>query len=161
MRDSGAKTPNSVVATGPWVGARDGYIAETAIAIDRLSAKIERLERREAVLEKQVSDLLDHAHQASRFQALAESLRNSRDYKIDEIMRIVKDLRGRLDAIEGPRGEFAGLSYKTFGAIEQKLAELSSESAREAAAGRRLRVVGLIALVSLAGVAASAALKLV
>jgi hypothetical protein len=159
--ESGGKTPNSVVTTGPWAGARDGYIAETAIAIDRLSARIERLERREVALEKQVADLLDHAHQSTRFQALAESLRNSRDYKLDEIIRMIKDLRGRMDAVEGPRAAFNGLTYKTFAAIDGKLAELSLKSAQETVAGRRVRLVGLVALVSAAGFAASAALRLV
>jgi hypothetical protein len=136
-------------------------VAETAIAIDRLNARIEGLERREAALEKQIQDLLDHAHQATRFQALAESLRNSRDYKIDEIMRVVKDVRGRVDAMEGPRADFAGLTYKTFAAIDGKLSELSVKRARAAAVGRRVWLAGLVAVVSLAGVAASAAFKLV
>lgn len=161
MRDSGAKTSGGVVTTGPWASMRDGYIAETAIAIDRLIARVERLERREAVFEKQIADLLSHAHQASRFQALAESLRNSRDYKLDEIMRIAKDLRGRLDAVEGPRADFQKITYKTFAAIDGKLTELAARAARNAAVGRRARILGLVALLAAVCVAAAVKYKLV
>lgn len=119
---------SNIVTGGPWT-ARDAYIAETAVTLDRLTAKIERLERQEEALAKRVADLTEHAQQANRLQALAESLRNSRDYKLDEIFRLVKDVRGRVEAIEGPRTEFNTLTHKTFGAIDRKLAELSARKA--------------------------------
>ncbi|MBN8911787.1 MAG: hypothetical protein J0H65_06960 [Rhizobiales bacterium] len=116
---------SNVVTGGPWT-ARDAYIAETAVILDRLTAKIERLERQEEALVRRVAELTEHAQQVNRFQALAESLRNSRDYKLDEVFRMVKEVRGRVEAIEGPRTEFNGLTHKTFGAIDRKLAELSA-----------------------------------
>lgn len=124
-QELGAKSSGGVVTAGPWI-ARDNYVAETAVTIDRLTAKIERLERREEALTKRVQELVEHAQQSSRLQSLAESLRNSRDYKLDEMIRLVKDLRARIDAIEGPRADYGGLTYKSFAAVDRKLAELSA-----------------------------------
>ena len=132
----GARGPGGVVTAGPWV-ARDAYIAETAVAIDRLSAKIERLERREEALAKQVAELIQHAQQTSRFQALMESLRNSRDYKLDEMMRQLKDVRARVETMEGPRADYNSLTYKTFIAVDRKLAEIEVALSRPAPTGRR------------------------
>ncbi|WP_072395943.1 hypothetical protein [Hyphomicrobium sp. CS1GBMeth3] len=135
---------SGIVTTGPW-NARDGFVAETAVAIDRLTAKLERLERREEALKGQVSDLLDHAQQAQRFQALAESLRNSRDYKVDEMLRLVKDLRARLDAVEGPRAEFGRITYKSLVDVDRKLAALAATDAREARLTAWLQTSNVIA----------------
>jgi uncharacterized protein YoxC len=149
---------STVVTNGPWTG-RDAYVAETAVTLDRLTAKIERLERQEEALLKRVAELTEHAQQAGRLQALAESLRNSRDYKLDEVFRLVRDVRGRVDAIEGPRTEFNALTHKTLGAIDRKLAELSAvQAARGAFWSGSLQPVALVvglmavtAVVSLAG----------
>lgn len=149
--------PSNVVTGGPWT-ARDAYIAETAVTLDRLTAKIERLERQEEALLKRVAELTEHAQQVNRFQALAESLRNSRDYKLDEVFRLVRDVRGRVEAIEGPRTEFNGLTHKTFGAIDRKLAELSAERVAGLRWAGQLQTSGIVigvmavtAIVSLVG----------
>jgi phage shock protein A len=149
----GAKGPGGVVTAGPW-NVRDSFVAETAVALDRLAAKVERLERREEALKAQVGELLDHAQQTYRFQALAESLRNSRDYKLDEMVRLVKDVRARVEAVEGPRAEFSGLTYKSLVAVDRKLAELAATDAREARLASRLLAsnvaVGVLAAALLA-----------
>jgi outer membrane murein-binding lipoprotein Lpp len=124
-QDLGAKVPKGVVTAGPWAG-RESYIAETAVTLDRLTAKIARLEQREEALERRVAELLEQSDQAQRFQALAESLRNSREYKLDEIMRQMREARARVDALEGPRAEFKGLNHRNFIAVDRKLAELSA-----------------------------------
>lgn len=141
-RELGAKGPSSVVTAGPW-SARDSFVAETAVVLDRLTAKIERLERREEALKAQVNELLESAQQANRLQALAESLRNSRDYKLDEMIRLVKDVRQRVAAIEGPRADYNTLTYKSFIAVDRKLVELAEAHARPARPFGRLQMSGL------------------
>lgn len=136
VQDLGSRDPNGVVRAGPWL-PREGAAADAAIAIDRLTAKIERLERREEALQKQVAELVELSHQAGRFQALAESLRNSRDYKVEETARQMRDLRGRIDAIEGPKSDFAGLAFKSLTDIGRKLGELDGVESRAAAMTRR------------------------
>lgn len=147
---------SNVVTGGPWT-PRDAYIAETAVVLDRLTAKIERLERQEELLVRRVAELTEHAQQVNRFQALAESLRNSRDYKLDEVFRMVRDVRGRVEAMEGPRTEFNALTYRTFGSIDRKLAEVSDTLAhsRRPAAWLGLIVMGLVAATTGALIAAS------
>lgn len=141
-QDHGAKSSGGVVTAGPW-SARDSYVAETAVTIDRLTAKLERLERREDALKQQVAELQEHAQQSTRFQSLAESLRNSRDYKLDETVRLVKELRARVDSLEGPRAEYGALTHKSFAEVNRKLAELSEGQVREASRVGRLQPVSL------------------
>ena len=141
-QDHGAKSSGGVVTAGPW-SARDSYVAETAVTIDRLTAKLERLERREEALKQQVAELLEHAQQSTRFQALAESLRNSRDYKLDETVRLVKELRARVESLEGPRGEYGNLTHKSFAEVNRKLAELSAGQMRGADRLGRLQPMSL------------------
>ncbi len=114
---------SGVVTPGPWV-ARDGFVADTAVRLDRLQAKLERLEHQGELVKHHMAELMDNAHQANRLQAFEESLRNSREYKIDDLLRCVKDVKGRLDQIEGGRATFNGLTYKSFEAIDKKLIEL-------------------------------------
>jgi hypothetical protein len=52
----------------------------------------------------------------------------------------VQDLKNRLDAIQGKKGMFAGLTYKSFGTIDKKLAELSALQARVERSDRNLRL---------------------
>lgn len=155
-QDLGARGPSGVVTAGPWI-ARDSYVAETAVTIDRLTAKIERLERREEALKAQVAELIEHAQQSTRLQSLAENLKNSRDFKLDEMVRLIKDVRGRLEAIEGPRAEYHALAHKSLVAVDRKLAELSSLESRDACLIARLKVAGFTAVVSLSALVASVA----
>jgi len=152
-QELGAKSSGGVVTAGPWI-ARDNYVAETAVTIDRLTAKIERLERREEALAKRVQELVEHAQQSSRLQSLAESLRNSRDYKLDEMIRLVKELRARIDAIEGPRADYGSLTHKSFVAVDRKLAELSAALMRKRRPGVRLRLMVRNLFLGLVAVAA-------
>jgi phage shock protein A len=142
-QDLGSRSPSNVVTAGPWT-SRDSYVAETAVAIDRLVAKVERLERREEALNARVAELAEHAQQASRLQSLAESLRNSRDYKVGELARQIKDLRGRLDVFEGPKTVFAGLAFKTLADIDRRLAELTAADIKAEAAQRHLKAAQLV-----------------
>lgn len=150
--DLGARSPSGVVTAGPW-SPRDSYVAETAVVLDRLTAKVERLERREEALNAQVAELIAHAQQANRFQALAESLRNSREFKLDEMLRQVRAVRERVDVIEGPRSEFLRLELKSLVAADQKLAHLADAAARAARGSRWMHLGGLVGGFGLAVVA--------
>lgn len=118
--DSAAR---EVVTSGPW-NSRDTYVAETAIKIERLHAKLERLERQNEQLKSHVTDLLDNARQASRFQSFTESLRNARELKIETLQRSMKELKTRLDTVEGPANSETPL--RTFEAVSSELAKLET-----------------------------------
>lgn len=118
-----ANDQGAVVTAGPWT-TRDGYVAETSIKLDRLQAKIDRLEHINDALKQDVAALVEKAQQASRFRAFEENLRNAREYKLDELVRSVRDVKARLEQLEGPRTKFAGLTYRSFDAVDKKLIEL-------------------------------------
>lgn len=105
-------------------GGRDGFIAETAIRIDRLEAAAARLERDMEHARAGLLALLESAEQTKRLHTFEESLRNSREYKIDEFVRTSRDLKSRLDRLEGERSTFGALSYCTFEAVNKRLQEL-------------------------------------
>lgn len=114
----------AVVANGSWAG-RDGYVAETAVQFDRVNATIARLEREVERSRQTLAEMTEEAGRGRRFQAFEENLRNSRDYKITDMQRGFRDLKSRLDAIEGERSTFVGLTYKSFCDVDRKLAELA------------------------------------
>jgi hypothetical protein len=119
---------------------RDGFVAEAAVQFDRISANIARLERELEKSRATVAEMAEEAGRNRRFQAFEVSLENSRDYKITDLQRTCKDVKGRLDAIEGERGTFAGLTYKSFSQIDRRLAELGTlliEVERAEVAARR------------------------
>jgi chromosome segregation ATPase len=140
-----------VVAQGPWLG-RDGFVAETAVQFDRVNASIARLEREAEKARQTIADMAEETNRARRFQAFEETLKNSREYKLTDLQRGLRDLKGRLDAIEGEKSTFVGLSYKSFEAIDKKLCELASLQAQlersEQAVRRNAILVGAAALVA-------------
>lgn len=118
-----------MVTQGPWLG-RDGFVAETAVQFDRVNASIARLEREAEKARQTIAEMAEEANRARRFQAFEDTLKNSREYKLTELQRGFRDLKARLDAIEGEKSTFVGLTYKSFEAIDKKLAELSSLQAQ-------------------------------
>jgi len=115
----------AVVTQGPWLG-RDGFVAETAVQFDRVQASMARLERELEKSRQTLAEMAEEAGRARRFQSFEDSLKNSRDYKLGDMQRCVRDLKARLDAIEGEKSTFVGLTYKSFEAIDKKLVELGA-----------------------------------
>lgn len=135
-------------STGKWVG-RDGFVAEAAVQFERIGGTIARLERELEKSRQTIAEMAEEANRNKRFQAFEVSIENSRDYKITDLQRCCKDLKGRLDAIEGDRSKFAGLTYRSFEPVDRKLAELGSLQAhveRVEFAARRNEVLFFAAL---------------
>ena len=113
-----------MVSGGKWVG-KDGFVAEAAIQFERIGGTISRLERELEKSRQTIAEMAEEASRNKRFQAFEVSLENSREYKMSDLQRSCKDLKARLDAIEGDRSKFAGLTYKSFEPVDRKLAELA------------------------------------
>jgi hypothetical protein len=141
----------AVVAQGPWLG-RDGFVAETAVQFDRVQASIARLERELEKSRQLIAEMAEEAGRTRRFQSFEDTLKNSRDYKLGDLQRGLRDLKVRLDAIEGERSTFAGLTYKSFEAIDKKLTELNAMQGLVARAETSVRrsTMLLIAVAALA-----------
>ena len=127
-----------MVTKGPWLGC-DGFVAETAVQFDRVNSMIARLERELENSRKTISEVAEDANRTRRFQAFEETLKNSREYKITDLQRGVRDLKSRLDAIEGEKTTFVGLTYKSFAAVDAKLNELSALQEQIEKSERRVR----------------------
>lgn len=128
-----------VVTPLPWVN-RDGFVAETAVRLDRLQALLTRLDRDQKDMRRDLAHAVETAEQTCRLQSFEETLRNSRELKIDELLRCVKDVKARLAEIEGPRATYVGLTYKSFDAIDAKLLELAAFQSRLQGLERSIRV---------------------
>ncbi len=146
-----------MVTQGPWLG-RDGFVAETAVQFDRVNASIARLEREADKARQTIAEMAEETNRARRFQAFEETLKNSREYKLTDMQRGFRDLKARLDAIEGEKSTFVGLSYKSFEAIDKKLCELSALQAQlersEQAVRRNAILVGAAALLAVVVISA-------
>lgn len=134
--------PTGNVISLPRTG--DGFIAETAIKLDRLQAIVTSLDHETRESKKALSELTDVADRARRTQAFEESLRNAREYKIDEMVRACRDLKSRLDHIEGNRADFMSLPHNTFESLNAKLAELDSMKSSVEASEKRVRMNGIL-----------------
>jgi hypothetical protein len=134
--------PTGNVISLPRTG--DGFIAETAIKLDRLQAIVTTLDHEIRESKKALSELTDLADRARRTQAFEETLRNAREYKIDEMVRCCRDLKARLDHIEGNRARFMSLPANTFEDLNVKLAELETVKASVEASEKRVRINGIL-----------------
>lgn len=146
----------AVVKQGPWVG-RDGFVAETAVQFDRVQSSIARLERELEKSKKALAEMAEEAGRTRRFQTFEETLKNERDYKITDMQRTVRDVKARLEEIEGDRGVYAGLTYKSFEAIDKKLSQLAKLQQQietsERNGRRNLIMTGVAAAIALIAIA--------
>jgi len=109
------------------------------VQLDKIQASIGLLDRETKKTQRAVAELTEEVDHTRRFETFEESLRNSRDYKLKEIQRVVLDLKSRLDAIEGKKSTFVCLTYKTFESINKKLAELSALQVQVETSSRNVR----------------------
>ena len=132
-------------------GGRDGFVADTAIRIERLEATIAKLQGELEMARSGLQLLMESADQAQRLRAFEQSLRNSREYKIEEILRTTNELKSRLDHAEGERTAYLNLPYNTWAAVNSKFAGLS-----ETASKSRIHYGAAVALAVLAAVLSAA-----
>lgn len=132
--------------------ARDSFVAETANRIEQLNATVRLMSRDLGHIAGKVADLEAIADQERRLQAFQKGDRRSKDVKLDELLRGCRDLKARLDRIEGrSSGDFH--AYNSFEAVSRKLGEL--ENFREEAKSLE-RTLQLKAWLLCAAVGASA-----
>ena len=93
---------------------------------DRINGTIARLERELEKSRATIAEMAEEASRTRRFEAFEETLKNSRDYKITDLQRCCKDIKSRLDTIEGDKTTFLGLAFKSFEPINRKLGELGA-----------------------------------
>lgn len=121
--------PSSNVTALPM--SSRGRPANTAAArLDRLDASLAELKSDLDLARSGLALLADSAAQAQRMRSFEESLRNSREYKIEEILRSTREVKDRLDKAEGDRAKYAALPITTWEALNTKITELSEMAHR-------------------------------
>ena len=120
LQDRKAGVPQSFEA---GLGARESFIAETAVKIDQLQATARLLTRDVGQLAGKVAEMQEIAGQDHRLHAFQQNEKRSRDDKLDEMVRSFRDLKARLDRMEARSGgDYHG--YNTFEAVSRKFAEI-------------------------------------
>ncbi len=143
---AGAKVPSAV--TGAW-SRREDHAGEAAVQLDKLSAVVARLERDVDRSCRTVNLMADEAARAHRVQSFEDTLKHSREYKIADLQRTCRELKQRLDGMEGDRSAFPRLTYRSFAAVDRRFAEINLLDLRIAemeAVARRNAAFGYAAL---------------
>jgi hypothetical protein len=105
------------------LGARESFIAETAVKIDQLQATARLLTRDMGQLAGKVAELQEVAGQDHRLHAFHQNEKQAKDGKLDEMVRSFRDLKARLDRMEARSGgDYHG--YNSFEAVSRKFAEI-------------------------------------
>jgi DNA repair exonuclease SbcCD ATPase subunit len=105
--------------------ARDSFVAETAGKIEQLQATLRLMSRDLSQVAGKVANLESSSEQEQRWQTFQTSEKRSKEAKLEELVRGLRDLKARLDRIEARTGgDFH--AYKSFEAVSRKLAELET-----------------------------------
>ncbi|KWT67386.1 hypothetical protein APY04_1951 [Hyphomicrobium sulfonivorans] len=110
-------------ASGKWI-AHEGFVAEAAVQFDRINGTVARLERELEKARATIAEMTEEVHRSHRLAAFDQSLENSRNYKISELQRSGRDLKTRVERMEGDRKAYSNVTYKSFVDMDRKLAEL-------------------------------------
>lgn len=116
---------NQRLDTAPAVPliARDSYVAETATKIDQMQAAMRLIARDVADLSAKMAALQTVTDQEQRRYSFQQGEKRTREGKLEELLRGCRDLKARLDRIEG-RGDGNYHAYNSLEAVSRKLAEL-------------------------------------
>ena len=112
---------------------RDSFVAETALKIDQLQARVRILTRDVDQLAAKLAELQESAAQEGRSYAYQQAEKRARDAKLEEMVCRFRDLKARLDRMEARSGGDYH-AYNSFEAVSRKLAEI--ERAQEQAKPR-------------------------
>jgi hypothetical protein len=121
--DKAASAPPLDAGPAVQLIARDSFVAETASKIEQMQATIRLLTRDVGELAGKVAGLQDTTDQEHRWYAFQQSERRTREARLEEMVRCCRDLKARLDRIEG-RSAGNYHAYNSFEAVSRKLAEL-------------------------------------
>ena len=105
--------------------ARDSFVADMAVKLDQLYAEIRTLSQDLEQANAKISELREDTDRNDRFAAFQESKARERNEKIEGILRRFKELKTRLDSIDGKsNGDYH--AYTNFELVSKKLTELGT-----------------------------------
>jgi hypothetical protein len=149
LRTAKAFASQGIIDPPVSTSERDGFIAETAVKFDQLQAGHRILAREVSELAAKVAEIHETAGQDHRLHAFQQNEQRAKESKLEEVARICRDLKGRLDRIEAhATGDYH--AYNSFEAVSRKLGELE----RPRRTARRWLFRGTLVVVAMLGIGA-------
>lgn len=127
-----------------FMSPRDTFVASTAVKLEHLQTAIARLEREADEARALISSLAETVEQNHRFYTFQQNEKRLKELRVDELLRCVKDVKSRLDRIEGADLPAVDFSNTTFEAVHHRIGEIARKQARIEAALTGIRLYGVI-----------------
>ncbi len=113
-----------------FMSPRDTFVASTAVKLEHLQSAIARLERGADEARMLISNLAETVEQNHRFYTFQQNEKRLKELRVDELLRCVKDVKARLDRIEGADLPAVDFSKTTFDAVNHRIGEIARKQAR-------------------------------
>ncbi len=126
--------------------ARDTFVASTAVKLEHLQAIVVRLEREAEETKALVSDLAETVEQNHRFYTFQQNEKRMKELRVDELLRCCKEIKARIDRIEGRDQPVVNFRETTFEAVNKRLSELAQNQTRLERASLAVRRNALLLL---------------
>ncbi len=105
--------------------ARDAFVSDMSIKLDQLHIEIGGLARELGSVKAKMAELRDDSDRNYRFSAFQETGQRANAAKLDEALRRCKDLRERVEKIDGKSGgNYHG--YNSLKSVSIRLTELGA-----------------------------------
>jgi hypothetical protein len=105
--------------------ARDAFVTDMAIRLDQVQNEIKALAREFESAKRTIAEIREDTDRNYRFSSFQDGEQRARSQKVEDILRRVRNLKTRLDAIDGKReGDFQ--SFDSLESISKRLTELGT-----------------------------------
>jgi hypothetical protein len=105
--------------------SRDAFVTDMVIKLDQMQIEIKALARDFEATKRTVGEIREDTDRNYRFSAFQDGEQRARNTKYEEMVRRFKDLKTRLDAIDGKRsGDYQ--SFESLESVSKRLTELGS-----------------------------------
>lgn len=113
-----------------FFSSRDSYVASTAVKLEQLQTVVARLEREAEEMRGLIADLAETVEQNHRFYAFQQNEKRMKELRIDDLLRTCRDIKTRIDRIEGTDRPVADFGQTTFEAVNKRIGELALKQTR-------------------------------
>lgn len=129
-----------------FFSSRDSYVASTAVKIENLQTVVARLEREAEEMRGLLADLAETVEQNHRFYTFQQNEKRLKELRIDDLLRCCRDIKTRVDRIEGTDRPVVDFGQTTFEAVNKRISELARNQTRIEEAALVLRRNALVLL---------------
>lgn len=128
------------------LSARDNFVASTAVKLEQLQAVVARVERDTEETRTLIRELAESVEQNHRFYTFQQNEKRTKELRLDDLLRCCKEIKQRLDRIEGTDRPVVNFSETTFEAVNKRITELAEKQSRIERAAHGVRMNALLLL---------------